>query len=209
MTDVLNVAIRSEMGRGPVRRLRRAGHTPAILYGHGEANVSLTVPTAEVKAALRHGSKLVDLQGGVNEKALIRVIQWDCYGTDPLHLDLTRVSEQEKVQITVSVELKGEAPGAKEGGVVSHQLHEVEIECPAVAIPDRIIVSIKGLHLDQHITLEQVTLPPHVVLVTPADTVVVSCEAQGVTEEAEEGAGGPAEPEVIGRKDEEEGEEEA
>ena len=68
MTDVLNVSVRSEMGRGPVRRLRRAGQTPAILYGHGEANVSLTVPTAEMKAALRHGSKLVDLKGASTKR---------------------------------------------------------------------------------------------------------------------------------------------
>ena len=78
-----------------------------------------------------------------------------------------------------------------------------------MAIPDRIIVSIKELHLDQHITLEQVTMPPHVTLLTPADTVVVSCEAAGVSEEGEEGAGSQAEPEVIGRKAEEDGDEEA
>ena len=68
MTDVLNVSVRNELGTGRVRRLRRSGQTPAILYGHGEANVNLAIPTAEVKAALRHGSKLVDLQGQPERK---------------------------------------------------------------------------------------------------------------------------------------------
>ncbi len=153
MTDVLNVSVRDELGSGPVRRLRRAGRIPAILYGHGEANVNLSIPTAEIKAALRHGSKLVDLQGGVNEKALIRIVQWDCYGSDVLHLDLTRVSEQERVEVTVSLELKGEAPGSKEGGIVDHHLFDVEIECPAGEIPDKLVASIKNLHLGQSLDL--------------------------------------------------------
>ncbi len=153
MTDVLNVSVRSELGSGRVRRLRRSGRTPAILYGHGEANVNLAIPTAEVKAALRHGSKLVDLKGSLSEKALIRAVQWDCYGVDVLHLDLTRVSEQERVQVTVSLELRGEAPGVKEGGLVDHHLFDVEIECPAGEIPDKLVASIKNLHLGQSITV--------------------------------------------------------
>jgi large subunit ribosomal protein L25 len=204
MTDVLNVSVRNELGSGRVRRLRRSGRIPAILYGHGEANVSLSIPTPELKAALRHGHKLVDLKGDVNEKALIRVVQWDCFGVGVLHLDLTRVSEQERVEVTVSLELKGEAPGTKEGGIIDHYLFDVEIECPAGEIPDKLVASIKNLHLGQSITLADVPLPPHVTLLTPIDTVVVSCQAQGPSEEeAAAEAGRSAEPEVIGRKAEE------
>ncbi|MHB8974752.1 MAG: 50S ribosomal protein L25 [Pirellulaceae bacterium] len=205
MTDVLNVSVRSELGSGRVRRLRRSGRIPAILYGHGEANVNLSIPTPELKAALRHGHKLVDLKGGVNEKALIRVVQWDCFGVDVLHLDLTRVSEQERVEVTVSLELKGEAPGTKEGGIIDHHLFDVEIECPAGEIPEKLVASIKNLHLGQSLTLADVPLPPHVTLLTPIDTVVVSCQAQGTSDELDEAAeaGGSAEPEVIGRKAEE------
>lgn len=193
-----------------MRRLRRNGQTPAILYGHGLDNVSLSIPTAEVKAALRHGGKLVTLQGSLDEKALIRAIQWDCYGSEVLHMDLTRVSEQERVQVTVPLELRGEAPGAKEGGMVDHHLFDVEIECPAGEIPEKLVASIRNLHLGDTILLADVPLPPHVQLLTPTDTVVVSCEAQMAAEEgAEEGAAGPAEPEVIGRKaEDEEGESE-
>jgi large subunit ribosomal protein L25 len=209
MAEVLNVSVRNELGSGPVRRLRRAGRTPAILYGHGEANVSLSIPTSEIKAALRHGSKLVDLQGSLSEKALIRIVQWDCYGSDVLHVDLTRVSESERVEVTVSLELKGEAPGLKEGGIVDHHLFDVEIECPAGEIPDKLVASIKNLHLGQSLTLADVVLPPHVTLVTPLDTVVVSCQAQGLGEELEEeaAAGETDEPEVIGRKAEDDEEE--
>ena len=95
---------------------------------------------------MRRGSRLVELQGGVNETALIRGIQWDTYGLEVLHLDLARVSAGEKVRVKLSLELRGEAPGTREGGIVEQVLHDVEIECPAAAIPDRIEVSIRGLH---------------------------------------------------------------
>ncbi len=204
MTDILNVSVRNELGTGRVRRLRRSGQTPAILYGHGQANVNLAIPTAEVRAVLRHGSKLVDLKGNLDEKALIRAVQWDCYGTEVLHLDLARVSEQERVEVTVPLELRGEAPGTKEGGIITHQLFDVAIECPAGEIPDRLVASVRNLRLGQSILLSDVPLPPHVVLMTPADSVVVSCEAQIPTEEeVVEAAAGPEEPEVIGRKAEE------
>ncbi len=211
MTDVLNVSLREHTGTCRVRRLRRSGLTPAILYGHGEENVNLSVPTSEVEAAIRHGGKLVDLRGGVAEKALIRAIQWDAFGAYVLHLDLTRVSETERVLVSVPLDLKGEAPGAKQGGIVDHHIFDVEIECPAGEIPERLFASIKALELGGNVTVGEVELPPHVNMVTAADEVVVTCHAQGLVgeaEEEEEAAGGSSEPEIIGRKPEE-GEEES
>ena len=145
MAEVLNVAVREECGTRAVRRIRNAGHIPAVLYGHGQPNVNLSIPAKDVTTAIRHGSKLVDLQGGVNESALIRVVQWDAFGVDVLHLDLTRVSAGETVQVSVAVELRGEAPGARAGGLVEHLIHELEIECPVTAIPDKFELSVNDL----------------------------------------------------------------
>ena len=100
--------------------------------------MNLSVPTAEVEAAIRHGGKLVDLRGGVSEKALIRSVQWDAYRRHVLHLDLNRVSVAESVAVTVPLELRGEAPGSKQGGIIDHHLFDVEIECPAGEIPERL-----------------------------------------------------------------------
>lgn len=204
MTDVLHVSLRKDTGTRPVRRLRMQGLIPAILYGHGEENVSLSVPTSELEATIRHGGKMVDLAGDVSDKALIRSVQWDSLGSHILHVDLNRVSESESVVVTVPVELRGEAPGAKQGGIVEHHVFNVEIECPAGEIPEKLSVSIKELQLGEAITVAEVPLPEHVELLTPTDTVVVSCPAHGVPEDEEEEAeaavaeGG--EPEVIGRK---------
>jgi len=110
------------------------------------------------------------------------------------------------VRVEVPVELRGEAPGVKAGGVVKQAIHQIEIECEATAIPDKIHVSINRLELGQQITVGQIELPPTVkILADPIELVVECHEPVEVAEEAAAPVEG--EPEVIGRK-KEEGEEE-
>lgn len=203
MVDKLNVSVREEKGKRRVRRLRRDGFIPAVLYGHGEENIVLSVPEPELDAAIRHGSQLVDLTGAVSESALIREVQWDTYGLEVLHIDLTRVSKTEQVEVTVSIELRGDAPGTREGGVVEQLLHEVDIECPAVAIPESITVNINDLNLDDVITADQLELPEGGTLITSAEQPVVQCLTPLVEEEEAVPGVETIEPEVIGREDEE------
>lgn len=212
MTDRLNVSLREETGTRSARRLRSRGLIPAILYGHGEQSVKLTVPATEVDAAIRHGSQMVDLNGGLHETALIRSIQRDCFGTHILHLDFNRVSAREKVVVTVPVEVRGEAPGAKHGGVLEQQMHDVEIECMAGQIPEKLEVNVGALELGESINVSDIPVPESIKILPPPDTPVISCQAPEPTEEeaaeAAEAAAGAVEPEVISRKPEE-GEEES
>ena len=204
MSDVLKVETREKLGKRNSRRLRRAGGIPATLYGHGEAPVSLACSADEFAAAMRHGVRLVNLTGASSERAFIRDLQWDTFGQEVLHIDLTRVSEDERVEVEVPIELRGEAPGAKEGGVVELQLHQLPIECRVVAIPEKIEVNINELELDQTITVADLELPDGVKVLESMEATVVSCsEPVELPEEEEEIAGESAEPEVIGRAAEE------
>ena len=99
-TDVLDVQVRNETGKRQVRRLRAKGLIPAVIYGHGGDSISLSVSAEQVNTALRHGSRIVVLKGGVNEDAFIREVQWDTFGQDVLHLDFTRVSAGEMLETT-------------------------------------------------------------------------------------------------------------
>jgi large subunit ribosomal protein L25 len=207
MAEALNVEVRESRGSRESRRMRRNGKIPAVLYGHGEATVSLSVGHDDLAVALRHHSRLVELKGGVNESALIRELQWDPFGIDVLHIDFARVSADERIEVQVSVELRGTAPGATEGGVIEHLLHEVTVECLATAIPDRIQVKMGNLNKGQAITVAQLELPEGVKMLSDPEDIVVQCvEAQ--VEAEPELHGETAEPEVIGRKPEEEGAEE-
>jgi len=207
MAEVLNVELRETRGKRNARRNRRNGGLPAVLYGHGQESVSLLLKSEEFAAAVRHGARVVKLAGAVDEQAFVRALQWDTWGTHVLHVDFTRISEHEKVEVRVAVALRGEAPGLKAGGIVKQLVHEVEIECEATAIPEKLFVSVNHLELGQSITVGQLELPPGIVIFAEPETVVVECTEP--VEEVEEAAAAPAEgePEVIGRK-KEEGEEE-
>ena len=208
MAVSLKVKTRDTRGKKEARRLRRSGGIPAILYGHGEANCSLAVTADELSSAVRHGARVVELTGAVNEKALIRELQWDTYGIEMLHVDFTRVSEHERIEVKVSIELRGQAVGVKDGGVIEQLVHEVEIECEALSIPDKLELNISDLHKGGQLLASDLKLPPGVVLISDADMVVVHCVEARAEEDVSAGAA-VVEPEIIGRKaeDEEEAEE--
>lgn len=204
MAETLNVKERKPHGKRDARRLRHSGAIPAVLYGHGEANKHLTVVADEMAAVVRHGGRVVDLAGAVSEKAFIRELQWNTYGTDVLHVDFTRVSEHERIEVKVAVELRGQAAGAKEGGSVEHLVHEVEIDCEALSIPEKLELNINDLQVGEHITAADLPLPPGVTLLSDPETVLVNCVEAREEAEEEVPAAGTAEPEIIGRKPEDE-----
>jgi large subunit ribosomal protein L25 len=208
MAEVLNVEVRDSRGKRNARRNRRGGKLPAVLYGHGQEAVSLLVDADAFKAIIRHGARLVKLAGAVQEQAFVRDLQWNTWGTHVLHIDFTRVSEHEKVKVLVTVEARGEAPGLRMGGVVKQAIHQVEIECEATSIPDRLFVNINHLNMGEKITVAQMELPPNVTILEAPEEIVVECAEPVEVLEEVAGAGAEAEPEVIGRKKEEEAEEE-
>ena len=208
MAEVLQVEVRQSRGKRNSRRMRRAGTIPAVLYGHGEETVSLAVRTDAMQAAVRHGSHVVELAGAVQQSALIRDMQWDVWGKGILHVDFARVSADETIEVVVSVELRGQSPGVKEGGIVEHLVHEVEIECKATSVPEKLVVNINHLKLGEAITVADLALPEGAKCHADPAAIVAHCVLPVAAPEEEEVVeGGEAEPEVIGgRKEEEEGE---
>ena len=201
-SEVLKVETRETRGKRGARRLRHAGKIPAVLYGHNEASVSLSLSYDQLRTALRHGAHLVQLSGAVSDSALLKDIQWDPYGINVLHVDLVRVDAHETVTVTLAVELRGDCAGTHHGGVIDHQMHELQIECPASAIPEKLVVTINQLEVGQQITVSDVELPAKVTAVAEPDAVIVACVEPAAEQEEVEAAvlAGESEPEVIGRK---------
>ena len=110
MSDQLRVETRKSLGKRNNERLRRSGRLPAVLYGHGEEVVNLSLAADQLEASLRHGAKVVDLDGAASGKALLQDVQWDTFFQQVLHVDLLRVRAGEKVHVDVPIELRGEAP---------------------------------------------------------------------------------------------------
>jgi large subunit ribosomal protein L25 len=209
MAEVLHVEQRKAFGKRNNVRLRRKGRLPAILYGHGEEAVSLTLAADEFEASLRHGAKVVDLDGAASGKALLQDVQWDTFFHQVLHVDLLRVRAGERVTIDVPVELRGEAPGVRDGGVIEQMIHSVEIEVALDLIPDKLHLNINQLQIDGQLTAKDIVdLPQGAKILSDEDAMIVHCiKREEVEEEAPPEEAVAGEPEVIGKGKEEEEEE--
>lgn len=204
MVDQLRVEPRTKVGKLHNRRLRDSGRMPAVLYGHGEESVSLALATDQLEAAVRHGTKVVDLAGAARGKALLHDVQWDTFFHQILHVDLLRVVAGEKVTVEVPIELKGEAPGAVEGGIIEQSLHAIEIEVPLDQVPEKLHININHLAIGGELTIKDIAdLPPGATVFAEMDDVVVHCEESLAEQEAVDEAES-AEPEVITRAKEDE-----
>jgi large subunit ribosomal protein L25 len=207
---VLATEKRDTRGTRTARKLRTTGRVPGVVYGHKEETLSISVSADALLSAVRHGARVVDLQsdGGL-QKAQIAELQWDHLGLEVLHVDFRRVAADERIHVTVPVEVRGIAPGIAAGGVLNQPIHTLAIECAAINVPDSIRVNVNELQLGAAIYVRDLHLPPDVKALADPDAIVVSVAAQQVEEAAAAPAAEQAEPEVIGRKAAaEEGEEE-
>jgi len=200
MTELFQTELRDLTGSANTRRLRRSGNVPAILYGHGKENVSLSLVSKQVQAAIERREKLVQLGGAVTENALVKAVQWDALGSKVIHLDLTRVDENETVQVAVVIVVKGTAPGLAAGGRVNRPVRRTQITCPVMKIPSEIELNISTLELNGSLTLADLDLPEGTQLVAAPETVVATCTEIVIVEEptADEIIDDGAEPELIG-----------
>ncbi len=203
MSEVLEVAARQQCGKLNNRRLRHGGQLPAILYGHGKESVSLSISADQLKTSLRHGAKVVELQGAEKGQALLQDIQWDTFQQYVLHVDLLRVDAKDRVKITVPVVLRGEAPGTHEGGVVEQVVRQIEIETSPANIPENLVANVNDLHLGDSLVASGLEgMPSGATVVGDADAMVAHCIRPTVMSDEEEvAAEGGHEPEVIGRKE--------
>lgn len=192
---------RPELGSRANKRLRDSGLIPGVVYGHKEAVVPVTLPKKELSNHLNHGAHVFDLSlDGKSEKVLVKEVQYDHLGLEVLHVDFARVSADERVEVTVPIELKGEPKGEADGGVLQQILSDLEIECLVTDIPDAIRHNVSEMKLDDVLHVKELTLPAGVRAIQDEDTIVATVKVIAETEAAPAAEAESAEPEVIGRK---------
>lgn len=201
-TLTLEAKTREHTGSKASARIRKAGRIPAVVYGHGQEPVAISLDAHDFVQGLHHGHRIIDVTvDGTPQKMLVKDLQYDHLGRDVVHADLMRVNVTEKLTVTVPIELKGTAKGVSEGGIVEAHADRLEVECVASKIPDAVVVSVKEMGVGEIIHAGDVALPDGVSLVSPTDTIIVTCHvvaAARTTEEVEEEA--PTAPEVIGER---------
>lgn len=212
-TATISARTREGTGKGAARTSRREGRIPGVLYGHGEESVSLSVDANELQKLVHSISienTIVDLDIGKGEpyKVLIREVQRHPFRDEFIHIDFFHVVMDEKIQVEIPIVLTGTPTGVKnKGGVLDHQLRELEVFCLPGNIPEKVEIDVSDLDIGDSIHVSDIQLPD-VEILTELDRAVVAVLAPTVIE-VEEVAAEEAilEPEVIGRGKEEEEEE--
>jgi large subunit ribosomal protein L25 len=207
---VLKAEIRQGLGSKDAAKLRKKGQIPAVVYGHKQEPVTITLNAKSFREVLQQGHRLMEVEiDKKNETLLVKDVQYDYVGTDIIHVDLMRVDVTEMVRVTVPIETKGTAKGAQEGGMVEIHTGKLEVECRVTQIPERIVISVKEMALGDAIHAKDIQLPEGVKLISSPELLVATCHLVAevkTTEELE--AELPTAPEVItaAKEEPEEGE---
>ncbi|MDG3006715.1 50S ribosomal protein L25 [Paludisphaera mucosa] len=188
------------------RRLRKTGRIPAVIYGHKQAVVPISLSALDARSMIEAASHLAELDlGDQTETVLIRDVQWDHLGREILHVDFARVNKEELIETEVELEYKGDPVGVGEGGLLETIVRTLTVKCPAGAIPDSIKVDVSGLALNGSIHVRDLQLPAGVVVEADPDVLLVHVVPPAQDVEPSTAAADAVQPEVIKpeRKDKE------
>lgn len=200
---VIKAQLRVKEGKASTKKVRKEGGIPSVLYGMKEQSVPLKMDAKTFIKMLshlegKHPIVKLEIEGDahLDSPALIKEIQRDPVNNSIIHVDFQKIRLDQKIHTSVPVVIVGQSEGVKMGGVLDHQLRELEIECLALQVPAHIEIDVTNLTLGHSIHVSDITPPEGVKILTDPDRVVVSIhvprtlEAKAATEEEkpEEGA---------------------
>ncbi len=192
----ISAETRTQFGKGAARRIRRDDKVPAVIYGHGNEPVHLTLPGHDTMIALKHGGSnallYIDLEGKTYI-ALTKQVQADPIKGFLEHIDFVEVKKGEKVTVEIPVHVLGES---KADAMTVTELNTVTVEAEATNIPEYIEVSVEDAEVGFHVLAKDLALPEGSLLLTDDDALVVNVvhaptaeEVEAELEEAEAEAG--------------------
>lgn len=186
---------REKVGKGAAREIRRAGNVPAVIYGDRKDPLPIALSRKEVTLRLHAGGFMTTLAtidvGGEKHQVLPKDYQVDPIRDFVTHVDFLRVGKDSRVVVDIPVHFANEekSPGLKRGGVLNIVRHEVEVECPATAIPDNFEIDLSGLDIGDSIHISHVALPQGVKpTITDRDfTIATIASSSAMKPEGDEG----------------------
>jgi large subunit ribosomal protein L25 len=191
MQAVTLEAIKRETGKNVVRKLKKQGYVPAIMYGKDMTeNIPLAVEYTKLQKLLQKYGRNVLLNvvvNGTTHTALIKEIQEDTLKGKIIHLDFQRVSMYEEIEATVPLRFEGIGLIESKGGIVQHQLWELTVESLPDKIPQEIVVDLSHLGIGDTLFVKDIPVPEGVKVLDDPEEVVVSILVPKETAEEEEG----------------------
>jgi large subunit ribosomal protein L25 len=207
---------RDVTGTRAAKRLRKSGLIPGVIYGHGNDAVLISVEPHALRDALgtsagTHAVLDVTFEGQKRgHKAIVKEMELDPVRHNVTHIDLQEIRLDETIETTVAIDFVGEAKGVKAGGMLDESTREITIKGLVTAIPEHITIDISELDMNETAKVSDLLIPEGIEVLNDLDEVLCSVlpprkvEEEVVEEEAvEAGEAGEAEPEIVGKKEEE------
>lgn len=194
----LKAAARSTTGKAAAKTIRKQGNVPAIIYGGNEAPRNVEVERKQIAKELHTGHFLSTVYmlnvAGEKIRVIPRDIQLDVVRDFPIHVDFMRVSASSRLDVEVPVHFINElaSPGLKRGGMLNVVRHEIELSCPADAIPEFIEIDLTGLDIGDSIHISSVKLPANVEPTLDRDFTVASIAGSAASKSEDEGGAASA-----------------
>jgi large subunit ribosomal protein L25 len=184
---------RANRGSGDARRIRRAGRIPAVIYGHSGTALTIDLDALEFSGGVKGISESTIVKvnvDGEGHDAFVKATQRNILNGQILHVDFYEVESGTTLRARVSIQIEGNPIGVREGGILETPLHDIEVECLPGDLPERLIVDISGLGVNQSIHVRDIVLAEGVKLISASDQVValVKFAKETSASSAEEGA---------------------
>ncbi len=202
-TVVLNGQPREELGSGSAGRLRREGQIPAVVYGHTDPlHCSISARDFYTTFHTVSESTIVTLKVGKEKRdVLIKDYDEDITTGNVRHIDFFEIEKGKKLRTHVAIEFEGSPAGVREGGILDHNLYQLEIECLPKDIPEHLVVDVSSLGVDDVLHVRDLVIPEGVKVLTNLDQTVCSIIIPRAVVEEEEGEEEGAEPEVVKKEE--------
>jgi len=196
----LNAEMRSDTGTAVAKKLRRQGIVPGVIYGGDQRTYPVQVGEKAITDLLSHAASenvLVDLSvtGAKEENKLVLIqdVQHNVLSGRVSHIDFQAVKEDEEIRASLPVHLTGDPAGVKQGGLLEHQVHSIEVACLPKDLPETLVFDVSGLTLGQALHVGEVQFPEGVRPSTLGPQVVIAICAETRTAKAAAAGGGDAE----------------
>lgn len=212
----LGVNLREEKGGNESRRLRNKEFIPCVVYGNKEKDILISVKEKEIKKILSKGENILvylkfDAEGipmaktwdGKETPVIIKEVQLHPVSGKLLHLDFYRISLKEKIEVEVPVEIFGESPGIRDGGILEYHLRELKVRCLPTEIPQKIEVDVSSLKIGDSMHISGLKIKSGIEILADKEEVILTV-SQPTELKVEEVPAAVTEPEVIGEKEREE-----
>ena len=189
---LIPVVARETVGTASSRRARKAGMVPAVVYGHGAEPKSFLITNKDWDHIAKQDVQIVQLKPnkGAELNVLIKDVQYDYLKNITEHIDFLEVKMDEVITASLPIHTIGTPVGITQGGTLEHIMHEIDVECTPLTLPESIEINIEDLELNAEINIEDIKLPEGVTATgDPKQTVLHVILARVAEEESDEEAG--------------------